>query len=61
MRKLNKKQKELIENYFIETGKTIYSEHQIESHTLSKIVKLNFYETIYNDINRHLNDIKFSY
>ena len=59
MRALNTKQKKLIDDWFNQnwTGQgSIYCSDQMPVDLLTQIVSLNDYETIWQDIDRYLND-----
>ena len=59
MRTLNAKQKKLIDEWFNQnwTGQgSIYCNEQMSDSLTEQLVRLNDYETIWQDIDRYLND-----
>jgi len=57
MRKLNKKQKDLLEQLANQGIKSIYL---MDNNHLEKLEKLNDYETLFDDADRYLNDYRLS-
>ena len=54
MRKLNKKQKTMIQNYYKNNPNNTF----INDSLISKIENINDYETLTHDVNRYYDDLK---